>query len=579
MAKENPVDYYFCMFWDWRLTNSPEYATSIGIHKYDNRLDEMSLNSYLRRTEGGKAMLDVFKDFQNKNNDISLEDKLNIKLITSDLEQFLNGIQFKSYLCPLNKLEGPQLDFPRLLSWMKKDNVNHIEMIIARMRLFTQQIDETIALLTEGIRLGMIMHQVSISTVPKVLKDMADVAITDSAFFKPFLEKPKDISEDQWGKLIDEAKKVIEEEVKPSFIKLANFLEKDYFGLTRKSIGASSLPNGHEFYAACLAFHTTTTLTPKEVHDIGIKEVDRITKCMIDVKEQLKFSGTLKDFCTHLRTDSKFAYKEEKEILDHYKTLCRQIEEKLPDYFHVLPKAPYEVIPVPSEVAASFPGAYYLAPPDDGSRPGTFYINTYKPETRKRYEAVSLSLHEAVPGHHLQTSLTMESGSSPDFRRLMEDRKYYEPPGRFSMNTGYVEGWGLYSEYLGEEMGLYSDPIDMFGRLSHEMLRASRLVVDTGMHAFEWSREKAIEYMAENTACDMHDITSEIDRYITWPGQACGYKIGEIKIKEIREKAETKLGDKFDLKMFHHTIAAMGGVPLNILESEIDNFIQKYMKM
>lgn len=480
MSKMNSADYYFRMFWEWRLTDSPEFATSIGIHKFDNRLDEMGMNSYARRTESAKSLLDTIKEYCDKTKGMSAADKLNFDLVVSDLEQFVHGMQFKAYLCPINMLEGPQLDFPRLLSWMKKDKVEELDKIITRMRLFKHQIDETIALLIEGMRLGIVMHKVSISSVPKVLKDMSEVEVEKSAVLKPFLEKPKDISEDTWSSIVNEAMKLISEEINPTYVKLANFLQDDYISHTRKTIGASSLPNGQEYYSACLAFHTTTHLTPEEIHYIGVNEVERITKRMIEVKEQVRFKGTLKEFRTYLRTDPKFTYKEENEILEHYKSICKMIEDKLPSYFHVMPKDPYQVIPVPTEVAPTFPGAYYLAPPEDGSRPGTFYINTYKPETRKRYEAVSLSLHEAVPGHHLQTSLTMESGSMPDFRRFMEDRKYYEPPGRFSMNTGYVEGWGLYSEYLGEEMELYSDPYDMFGRLSHEMLRACRLVVDTG---------------------------------------------------------------------------------------------------
>ena len=577
--EEDPAAHLFRMFWEWRITNAPEFATSIGIHKYNDRLDEMSLNSYLRRREGGRMILKEVNDFQNITEDIPADVALNINLVISDLEQFLEGMQFKPYLWPLNMLEGPQLDFPRLLSWMKKENVADVNMIIGRMRLFSQQIDETITLLKEGIRLGLVMHKVSVKTLPNVLKEIAELPSQESSIFKPFIERPTNLMEDEWNDLVSEAKKVIEDHIKPSYIKLSNFIRDDYLSHTRPSVGVSSLPNGELYYAACLKFHTTTNLTPKEVHDIGIKEVERITQRMISVKEKVNYEGSLKDFRTYLSSDEQFNFKDSTEIVNRYKNVAKQIEEKLPDYFQVLPKAPYEVIPVPPEVAPSFPAAYYLAPPDDGCRPGSFYINTYKPETRKRYEVVSLCLHEAIPGHHLQTCLTMESGSSPDFRRFMEDRKYYEPPGRFSMNTGYAEGWGLYSEYLGEEMGLYTDPFDMFGRLSAEMLRACRLVVDTGMHTFQWSREQAIKYMEEHTASDIGNITSEIDRYITWPGQACGYKIGEMKIKEIREKVEEKLGNKFNLRTFHHTVASMGGVPLNVLEKEIDVFIKEQLEI
>ena len=277
-----------------------------------------------------------------------------------------------------------------------------------------------------------------------------------------------------------------------------------------------------------------------------------------------------------MRTDSQFKFESKEHILKHYKDIYSKILAVLPQLFERLPEAKCEIVPVPEEVAPSFPGAYYLAPPEDGSRPGTFYINTHNPTNRNTYEAVSLALHEAQPGHHLQGSLTMESSGLLSFRRFMEDRTYYEPPGRFAMNSAYVEGWGLYSEYLGEELKLYEDPYDLFGRLSHEMLRACRLVVDPGMHALGWSHQQAVDFLLENTASSEEDIISEIDRYITWPGQACGYKIGEIKIKELRSMAENELGNKFDIKKFHDLIASVGGVPLDILENLIKNFISKY---
>ena len=572
---EDLASSFFRMFWEWRLTNAPEYATSVGIHKYDDRLDEMSLNSYLRRTEEAKILLKEVKEFYNGSKGLPADVALNLKLVISDLDQYLNGMQFKPYMRPLNMLQGPQLDFPRLVTLMKKESNNDVNMIIGRMRLFSPQIEETIKLLKEGIRLGLVMHEVSIKTLPNVLKEIAEVPSQESSTFKPFIEKPAGLMEDEWNDLANEAKKVIEDHIKPSYIKLSNFIRDEYLSHTRPSVGVSSLPNGELYYAACLKFHTTTNLTPKEVHDIGIKEVERITQRMISVKEKVNYEGSLKDFRTYLSSDEKFNFKDSTEIVNRYKNVAKQIEEKLPDYFQVLPKAPYEVIPVPPELAPAYTVANYVAPPDDWSRPGSFYINTYKPETRKRYDVISLCLHEAIPGHHLQICLTMELGSCPDFRRYTGIKKYHEVPAYCAMNTAYLEGWGLYSEYLGEEMGLYTDPFDMFGRLSAEMLRACRLVVDTGIHAFGWSREQAIQYMGEHTASDIQIIASEVDRYVTAPGQACGYKIGELKIKELRKKAEEKLGNKFNLRMFHHTVASMGAVPLDVLENEIDSFIKE----
>lgn len=566
----------FERFWNWRRLNAPEFATSFGDHEYDDRLDEIGLGSYKRRNNEAQIFLKEVSHLKEvaKNGSVSDDTLLNLDLLEEDLRQCIGGLVFQTYLMPISHLEGPQLDFPRLLSWMKTESIEDFNKILARMRLFPQQIDETLKLLEEGIRLGMTMHKVSVAPLPDILKSISDLTPEESPHFKPFKERPSTITEEQWDKIVAEAKNLIEKQVLPCYKRLESFIKDEYLSKTRENIGASSLPNGEKLYKAALRFHITTDQTPQEVHDIGKKEVERITQGMEEIRKTVNFPGTLKEFREYLRTDEKFKFKSREEILQYYKDICSNITTVLPKYFENMPKAPFEIVPVPEEVEAGFPGAYYLAAPADGSRPGTFYINTYKPKSRSKYEAVALSLHEAVPGHHLQASLTMESGALVNFRRFMEDRKYYEPPGRFGMNTGYTEGWGLYSEYLGEEMGFYSDPYDLFGRLSHEMLRACRLVVDTGMHALGWSRQQAIDYMVEHTASDEHDIISEIDRYITWPGQACGYKIGEIKIKELRKLAEDSLGSKFQLKLFHDLIASMGGVPLNILEDQIVAFIE-----
>lgn len=572
---EEPFKKLFKSFWSWRLLNAPEFATSIGKHFYSDRLDEMSLSSYKRRENEAIQFLNELKELKNNPLFDSLPEgfSLNVELLHADLEQFVNGLKFNTCLFPLNMLEGPQIDFPRLLSWMENKTVGNFQDIITRLRLFPQRVEEIIALLNEGVRKGITMHKVSVAALPQTYADMGSLSSEKTPHFKPFLEKPKEISINDWELIISEAKHVIGKKVLPAYIELSNYIKDVYMQFTRSEIAASSLPNGKYFYEGCLKFHTTTSMTSQEIFDKGKEEVKRITEQMEAVKEKVGFKGDLKEFRKFLRTDSQFKFDSKEHILRHYKEIYTKILSVLPRLFERLPEAQCEIIPVPEEVAASFPGAYYLAPPEDGSRPGTFYINTHNPTNRNTYEAVSLALHEAQPGHHLQGSLTMESSGLLPFRRFMEDRNYYEPPGRFAMNSAYVEGWGLYSEYLGEELELYDDPYDFFGRLSHEMLRACRLVVDPGMHALGWSRKQAIDFLMENTASSEEDIASEIDRYITWPGQACGYKIGEIKIKELRIMAETELGDKFNIKKFHDLIACIGGVPLDILETQIKKFI------
>ena len=568
----------FQRFWNWRLINAPEFATSIGKHFYSDRLDEMSLSSYKRRENEANSFLLEIKDLRKNPIFDSLSDGLvlNVDLLQADLEQFTNGVQFQTYLFPLNMLEGPQIDFPRLLTWMENKTVKNFEDIITRLRLFPQRTDEIISLLDEGIRKGITMHKVSISALPKTFGDMGLVSPEESPHFKPFLKKSDGIPTKDWEQLVIDAKDVLKTKVLPSYIRLSEYIKNVYMENTRPEIAATSLPNGKCYYEGCLKFHTTTNMSAEEVFKKGKEEVKRITENMEAVKAQVGFKGDLKEFRKYLRTDSQFKFESKEHILKHYKDIYSKILAVLPQLFERLPEAKCEIVPVPEEVAPSFPGAYYLAPPEDGSRPGTFYINTHNPTNRNTYEAVSLALHEAQPGHHLQGSLTMESSGLLSFRRFMEDRNYYEPPGRFAMNSAYVEGWGLYSEYLGEELKLYEDPYDLFGRLSHEMLRACRLVVDPGMHALGWSHQQAVDFLLENTASSEEDIISEIDRYITWPGQACGYKIGEIKIKELRCMAENELGNKFDIKKFHDLIASVGGVPLDILENLIKNFISKY---
>lgn len=363
--------------------------------------------------------------------------------------------------------------------------------------------------------------------------------------------------------------------MKPSFKTIYDYYLNTYLPQSRQSIACSDLPGGLSFYNQSLKFHIACELTPNEVHELGQSEVRRIRSRMDEIIKEVGFDGSFKQFLEMLRTEKRFYYETKEELLNGYKKLCEnKIKPKLKDFFKEIPEADFEIKETPTDLAPVAPGAYYLGPSDDGTRPGVFMVNTYKPETRPKYEMVSLALHEAVPGHHLQTVFAMEQRDQPSFRRFVEDRRYYEAPSRFALHTAYMEGWGLYSEYLGEEMGLYKDPYDLFGRLSNEIFRACRLVVDTGMHALGWSRQKAVDFMVENTAMSLHNVNAEINRYIIWPGQACAYKVGEIKIKELRKKAEQKLGEKFDVKDYHHVFLSAGPMGLDTLEEAVDKYIE-----
>jgi uncharacterized protein (DUF885 family) len=359
-----------------------------------------------------------------------------------------------------------------------------------------------------------------------------------------------------------EGRRRIANDVFPAYLKLFTFFTRDYLPAAKKEIGAWALPDGEEYYAYSIRYHTTTNRTAKEIHDIGLAEVARIRRQMEDIVKNVRFKGNFDAFLKFLRTDPRFYYKSSADLLEGYRDICKRVDPELIKLFGTLPRTPYGVIPTPDFEAPTSTTAYYRQGSPEARRPGYFVANTYKLETRPKYEMEALAIHEAVPGHHLQISLAQELTGLPQFRRH----------GFF---TAFVEGWGLYAESLGDEMGFYTDPYSKFGQLTYEMWRAVRLVVDTGMHAFKWDRQRAIDYMKANTAKTEHDITVEIDRYIVWPGQALAYKMGEIKLKELRGRAEKDLGERFDVRRFHDAVLLAGALPLDVLEKRIDAWISR----
>lgn len=563
----------FEKFWEWRLEESPEFATAIGIHYHDAFLDDLSTDAFRRREHMAGEFLQMLT--KEKENLSSESVQINYVLLEQEIKQFLRGLKFKSYYFPLNQLEGPQADFPRLISWMKADTLADYQKIISRLQLFPTQIAQTIALLKQGASEGCTMAAESIKAVPTQLEAAVKGSATESSIYKPFLNFPSPINETDQRNLKGTAKQLIEEKVFPAYQELATYLKTEYLPNVRSNPGICCLENGVDYYQECLRFHTTTELTPEQIHKIGKSEVERISIKMEEVMKQVNFHGDLQAFQSSVKSDPKFHFKNDEDMFSTYKEIASKIKSLLGKIVKTVPSLQYSVEPVPKAMAEGFPGAYYLNPSIDGTRPGTFYLNTHKVEERSKIECVSLSLHEAEPGHHLQCSFAMEQKELPSFRRYVEDRVYYQSPGRFALNTGYLEGWGLYCEYLGEELKLYENPYDFYGRLSHEMLRACRLVIDTGIHAFGWTREESIAYMSVRTAMAETDVIAEVDRYITWPGQACAYKIGELKIKELRQKAQSMLGEKFDVRDFHELVLSLGAVPLQVLDEEVMKFAKR----
>jgi uncharacterized protein (DUF885 family) len=381
-----------------------------------------------------------------------------------------------------------------------------------------------------------------------------------SGFYGPYREIPTSVPAADQKRLRAAAKEAITNKVIPSYKKLKEFFVNEYLPACFDQVGVWQRPNGDKAYAFYTREYTTTDLTPDQIHEMGLKEVARIKAEMDAVKEKTGFKGTMPEFFNFLRTDPQFFYKSGDELLTSYRARAKRIDPMLVKLFKTLPRLPYGVEPIPAIEAPDTTTAYYNAGSADGTRPGTYFVNLYKPETRPKWEMMALSLHESVPGHHLQVARAFELGEIPKFRR-------------YGYLSAFGEGWGLYAESLGDEMGLYADPYDKFGQLTYEMWRAVRLVVDTGMHAKHWSRQQAIDYFMQNAAKTEQDVVNEVDRYIAWPGQALAYKIGQLKIKELREKATRELGPKFDLREFHDVVIGSGGVPLDVLEGLVDKWI------
>ena len=420
--------------------------------------------------------------------------------------------------------------------------------------------------LREGLEKGVSQPKVIFNGYESTYEDHIIADFSDSYFYKPFKSLPENITQDQKDSILSAAKIAIENSVIPQFKRIKTFFEDEYLPKARTSIGVSETPGGEEYYQNRINFYTTSTLySAEDIHQIGLKEVARIKAEMLKIIKKLKFKGNFSAFLKFLRTDKQFYAKTSKELLMFARDIAKRADEQLPRFFKILPRKPYGVAPVPDAIAPKYTGGRYVGTSKNSTNPGYYWVNTYDLPSRTLYTIPSLTVHEAVPGHHLQGALNNELGDTiPQFRRNL-------------YLSAYGEGWGLYSEFLAEEMGMYTTLYEHFGKFTYEMWRACRLVVDTGIHAKGWTRDEVVVFMSANTALSIHEINTETDRYISWPGQALSYKIGEIKIRELREKAETQLQTKFDIRAFHEVILEQGTVTLEILETRINNYIEKVL--
>ncbi|KAF8770333.1 uncharacterized protein LOC129988158 [Argiope bruennichi] len=564
-------------FWQWRLSNSPEFATFSGIHEFDDKLESYTLDAILERKVVCRKYLNDCQQILNETN-LKKEISENLDFLVSELKCFIRGADAKGYFFPLNYMEGPHLEFERLIASMNCETLKDFNKILSRYKELPVQISQMTEIMRDGIKQKMTFHKISVAAIPDQIDvldqlDVLEKNPEECIFYKPFLSLPDTVTDEKKKALLLEAVDSISHNVIPAFKMLKEFLEKEYFKHCRPKIGIFTLPNGIEIYQMCLDFHLSYFLTPEEVHEIGKKEVERILKEMETVIESLELKMSVKEFAEKMREDDDFYFNDAEELIEAYKGLVfNKIQPLLGRVVNKIPDSKLEIRPSSASMSGG-PAAYYLAGTFDGKRPGVFYVNAGDVKAVPKYDMVSLALHEALPGHHLQASYLMECKDLAEFRKYIEDRKYSESPSRFPLHTAYIEGWGLYSEYLGNELGLYDDPYIKFGYLSHEMLRALRLVADTGLHAFGWSIEKTVNYMLDHCAISRKHIENEVNRYITWPGQACAYKIGEIKIKSLRAMAERVLGPSFNIQEFHGVILQHCG-PLDLLEKKVQEYIK-----
>jgi prolyl oligopeptidase len=547
----------FAAEWEWTLQEDPKFASLLGDPRHNDRWPEVGLEAVARRHAHRVELLKKLDGFDPAS--LSPADRLNLTLFRREQEEKVEEHAFRWYLVPLDHREGIQ-DESSLADALSFRTVKDYDDWLARLRAFPGYMRGTIELLREGIRAGMVQPKVVMARLPAQINRQIVDDPERSLFYRPFLSFPAAVSEAERGRLAREARAAVAGHVVPAYRELARFFEAEYLPACLDGIGAWRLPRGEELYALRARQFTTTRLTPDEIHEIGKREVARIRGEMEAVQRQVGFTGSFPEFLEHLRSDKRFSLEKAEDLFAAYLALCKRIDPRLTKLFRTLPRIPYGLEPVPENMAADTTAAYYRPPSADGLRAGTYFINLYRPEMRPTYEMEALSLHEAVPGHHLQIALAMEMDGVPTFRR-------------YTGFTAYVEGWALYAESLGTELGFYQDPYSRFGQLTYEMWRAVRLVVDTGIHHKRWSREQAIAFFKENAAKTELDITNEVDRYIAWPGQALAYKIGELKIKELRARAEKELGPRFDVRDFHDAVLLQGALPLQILETVVEEWI------
>jgi uncharacterized protein (DUF885 family) len=557
--------------WKFWMSQYPETATALGYPGQDARWTDYSAdaiasrNDYLRRTI---QRLDGIERGR-----LAAGEQLNYDLYRDMIVTAVQGLEFGNDAMPLrgviphnlhmpiNQMEGIQQDIPRLISLMPAVTVADYENIVARLRAAPALIDQTIGLMKQGVAQGLTPPQITLRDLPAQVAAQIVADPRTSPLLEAFEKWPSAVTPPDRERLTKAAAAAYTDAVRPAFTRLHEFLVKTYLPACRTTTGANALAKGGEMYAYNVRWHTTTAKTPKEIHEIGMAEVKRIRAEMDAIIAKVGFKGSYDDFKQFLRTNPAFYYTDAAALVSGYRDVAKRADPELAHLFGTLPRTPYGVARVPDATAPSQTTAYYEPGAFSAGRAGNMFANTYKLDARPKWEMEALTLHEAVPGHHLQIALAQELEGLPEFRK---NTSY----------TAFVEGWALYAESLGEEMSFYQDPYSKFGQLTYEMWRAVRLVVDTGLHSMGWTRQQAIDFFATHAAKTLQDITVEVDRYIVWPGQAVGYKMGQLKIRDLRTNAERQLGPKFNVRAFHDLVLGHGAVPLDVLDRLVAEWVR-----
>jgi uncharacterized protein (DUF885 family) len=544
--------------WEYRMVQDPLEATNTGDHRFNDRLPTVSVAVAEAHVEQKRQFLRELLMLDRS--ELSVNDQVNYDVFRLLLETDIADAEFFSYLIPITNREGFHVSFPDLRQRVPLKSITDFENYIARLRQFDAYAAGHIELMEAGMRQGYTLPSTVLTTYRTAIEPHVVDDPTASLMYDPFRRMPDSISAAEQDRLREEALSAIQQGVVAGYRRFLEFMETRYVPSARDSIAASALPNGRDYYRHCVRRFTTLDLIPEQVYATGMAEVQRIHGEMQAILAKLEFRGDVAEFVRKLRDDERFHPQSADHLLKEVSYVLKQIDGQLPRLFSTLPRTPYGLKPIPDYIAPHTSTAYYMPPPGDRTLAGYYFINTFDLKSRPLYEIEALSLHEAVPGHHLQLALQQELADIPEFRR-------------FAGFTAFVEGWALYAERLGLEMGFYQDPYSDFGRLTYEMWRACRLVVDTGIHYLGWTREQAIDFMSDNTALSLHNIRAEVDRYIAWPGQALAYKIGELKIRELRSHAERELGEQFDVREFHDVVLLRGSIPLSLLEDNVRTWV------